>query len=49
MFERFAERARGVVVRAHEEAHVLKQDLIGSEHILLDLGVKENDRTGARG
>jgi len=37
MFERFTERARKVVVRAQDEARFLKQNYIGTEHILLGL------------
>ena len=37
MFERFTERARQVVVLAHEEARSLKHRQIDSEHILLGL------------
>ncbi len=42
MFERFTERARKVVVRAQDEARLLKQNYIGTEHLLLGLiGEKE--------
>jgi len=37
MFERFTERARKVVVKAQDEARFLKQNYIGTEHILLGL------------
>jgi ATP-dependent Clp protease ATP-binding subunit ClpC len=37
LFERFTERARQVVVLAHEEANGFKHDYIGTEHILLGL------------
>ncbi|HUO73446.1 MAG TPA: Clp protease N-terminal domain-containing protein [Solirubrobacteraceae bacterium] len=37
MFERFTERARHVVVLAHEESHSLGHGHIGTEHILLGL------------
>jgi ATP-dependent Clp protease ATP-binding subunit ClpC len=37
LFERFTERARQVVVLAHEEADGFKHDYIGTEHILLGL------------
>jgi ATP-dependent Clp protease ATP-binding subunit ClpC len=37
MFERFTDRARRVVVWAHEEARMLDHDHIGTEHILLGL------------
>ncbi|MET7696881.1 Clp protease N-terminal domain-containing protein [Streptomyces sp. NPDC005485] len=36
-FERFTAEARKVVVTAQEEARLLKQDYIGTEHILLGL------------
>ena len=42
MFERFTERARKVVVRAQDEARFLKQNYIGTEHLLLGIiGEKE--------
>jgi ATP-dependent Clp protease ATP-binding subunit ClpC len=37
MFERFTERARKVIVKAQDEARFLKQNYIGTEHILLGL------------
>jgi ATP-dependent Clp protease ATP-binding subunit ClpA len=37
MFERFTERARRVLVLAQEEARMLSQDHVGTEHILLGL------------
>ena len=37
MFERFTDRARRVAVLAQEEAGMLRQDHIGTEHILLGL------------
>ncbi len=37
MFERFTERARRVVVLAREEARMLNQNYIGTEHLLLGL------------
>ncbi len=37
MFERFTERARKVVVKAQDEARFLKQNYIGTEHLLLGL------------
>ncbi|MCK5138214.1 MAG: Clp protease, partial [Thermodesulfovibrionia bacterium] len=46
MFERFTERARKVVVKAQDEARFLKQNYIGTEHILLGL-VKEGGGVGA--
>src|ERR671917_2633152 len=47
MFERFTERARQVVVLAHDEARSLKHNYIGTEHILLGL-VRENEGVAAR-
>jgi ATP-dependent Clp protease ATP-binding subunit ClpC len=46
LFERFTERARQVVVLAHEEANGFKHDHIGTEHILLGL-VRERDGIAA--
>ncbi|MEV0391343.1 Clp protease N-terminal domain-containing protein, partial [Nonomuraea sp. NPDC050643] len=37
MFERFTDRARRVVVLAHEEAKMLNHHYIGTEHVLLGL------------
>jgi ATP-dependent Clp protease ATP-binding subunit ClpC len=37
MFERFTERARKVIVKAQDEARLLRQNYIGTEHILLGL------------
>ncbi|MDD5658594.1 MAG: ATP-dependent Clp protease ATP-binding subunit [Actinomycetota bacterium] len=37
MFERFTERARKVVVKAQDEARLLKQNYIGTEHLLLGI------------
>src|SRR3990170_4009210 len=37
LFERFTERARRVVVLAREEARMLNQNYIGTEHLLLGL------------
>jgi ATP-dependent Clp protease ATP-binding subunit ClpC len=37
VFERFTERGRQVVVRAQDEARLLKHNYIGTEHILLGL------------
>ncbi|MBM3705532.1 MAG: ATP-dependent Clp protease ATP-binding subunit, partial [Actinobacteria bacterium] len=47
MFERFTERARKVVVRAQDEARFLKQNYIGTEHLLLGL-IGEKDGIAAR-
>ena len=47
MFERFTERARQVVVLAHEEARTLKHDYIGTEHVLLGL-LREEEGLAAR-
>jgi hypothetical protein len=41
MFERFTERARQVVVLAHEEARTLNHNHIGTEHIRLGLLLQE--------
>ncbi|MCL4385430.1 MAG: ATP-dependent Clp protease ATP-binding subunit [Actinobacteria bacterium] len=37
MFERFTEKARKVVVKAQDEARFLKQNYIGTEHLLLGI------------
>jgi ATP-dependent Clp protease ATP-binding subunit ClpC len=47
MFERFTERARRVVVYAQEEARVLNQSYIGTEHLLLGL-IREEDGTAVK-
>jgi ATP-dependent Clp protease ATP-binding subunit ClpC len=47
MFERFTERARKVVVKAQDEARFLKQNYIGTEHILLGL-IDEREGIAAR-
>jgi hypothetical protein len=47
MFERFSDRARRVVVLAHEEARLLDHNYIGTEHILLGL-VHEGGGVAAR-
>ncbi len=39
VFERFTDRARRVLVLAQEEARLLGHDFIGTEHILLGLGL----------
>ena len=54
MFERLTDRARRIVVRAHEEAARLNHDHVGTEHVLLALtdesvggvGVKALDSLG---
>jgi ATP-dependent Clp protease ATP-binding subunit ClpA len=43
VFERFTERAREVVVLAHEEARAFGHDYIGTEHLLL--GLLREERT----
>jgi ATP-dependent Clp protease ATP-binding subunit ClpA len=43
MFERFTERARQVVVHAQAEAHTLRHNYIGTEHILLGLLCEEEE------
>lgn len=47
MFERFSERARQVVVLAHDEARALGHDYIGTEHLLLGL-LREEEGIAAR-
>ena len=47
MFERFSDRARRVVVLAHEEARLLDHNYIGTEHILLGL-IHEGGGVAAR-
>jgi ATP-dependent Clp protease ATP-binding subunit ClpA len=47
MFERFTDRARRVVVLAHEEARGLGHNYIGTEHILLGL-LRETGGVAAR-
>jgi len=47
VFERFTERARRVVVFAQEEARMLNQNYIGTEHLLLGL-IREEEGVAAR-
>jgi ATP-dependent Clp protease ATP-binding subunit ClpC len=47
MFERFTERARHSIVLAQDEAHTLKHNYIGTEHILLGL-LREQEGVAAR-
>ncbi|MDI6716624.1 MAG: Clp protease N-terminal domain-containing protein, partial [Actinomycetota bacterium] len=47
MFERFTERARRVIVFAQEEARMLNQNYIGTEHLLLGL-IREEEGVAAR-
>lgn len=47
MFERFTERARQVIVFAHEEARDLRHDYTGTEHLLLGL-LREEHGLAAR-
>ncbi len=47
MFERFTDRARRVVVLAHEEARLLKHGYIGTEHLLLGM-IREDQGVAAR-
>jgi ATP-dependent Clp protease ATP-binding subunit ClpC len=47
MFERFTEKARRVVVYAQEEARMLNQNYIGTEHVLLGL-IREEEGIAAR-
>jgi ATP-dependent Clp protease ATP-binding subunit ClpC len=39
MFERFTKEARQVVVLAQDEERLLRHNYIGTEHILLGLGI----------
>jgi len=47
VFERFADRARSVLVLAQEEARLLNHSFIGTEHILLGL-IHQGDGVGAQ-
>src|SRR5574340_643608 len=47
MFERFTEKARRVVVFAQEEARMLNQNYIGTEHLLLGL-IREQEGIAAK-
>jgi hypothetical protein len=47
MFERFTDRARRVVVLAHEESRMLNHNYIGTEHILLGL-IREYEGVAAK-
>jgi ATP-dependent Clp protease ATP-binding subunit ClpC len=47
MFERFTDRARKVIIQAQDEARFLKQNYIGTEHILLGL-INEKEGIAAR-
>lgn len=47
MFERFTERARQVVVLAHDEARAMKHHYIGTEHLLVGL-LREEEGLAAR-
>jgi len=47
VFERFTERARRVVVFAQEEARMLNQSYIGTEHLLLGL-IREEESVAVR-
>ncbi|NTW28418.1 MAG: ATP-dependent Clp protease ATP-binding subunit [Coriobacteriia bacterium] len=47
MFERFTEKAKKVIVYAQEEARLLNQNYIGTEHLLLGL-IREQDGIAAR-
>jgi len=47
VFERFTEKARRVVVYAQEEARMLNQNYIGTEHLLLGL-IREQDGVAAK-
>ncbi|MDF5755837.1 Clp protease N-terminal domain-containing protein, partial [Spongiactinospora sp. TRM90649] len=47
MFERFTDRARRIVVLAHEEAKALNHNSIGTEHFLLGL-IREGEGIAAK-
>ena len=47
MVERFTDQARDVVIRAREQARLLKHDHVGTEHLLLGL-IAEQDGLAAR-
>ncbi|MEI7616409.1 MAG: Clp protease N-terminal domain-containing protein, partial [Actinomycetota bacterium] len=47
MFERFTEKARKVVVKAQDEARYLRQNYIGTEHLLLGI-IDESDGIAAK-
>lgn len=47
MYERFTERARQVVILAQDEAHALKHNFVGTEHLLLGL-IREEEGIAAR-
>jgi KAP family P-loop domain/AAA lid domain/Clp amino terminal domain, pathogenicity island component len=47
MFERLTDRARRVVVLAHDEARMLNHNYIGTEHILLGL-IREGEGVAAK-
>src|SRR5580700_10677419 len=47
MFERFTDEARDVVVRAQEQARLLKHNYVGTEHLLLGL-IAEQQGKAAR-
>ena len=47
MFERFTDRARRVLVLAQEEARLLEQNFIGTEHLLLAL-ISEGEGVAAK-
>jgi len=47
MFERFTDRARRVVVLAQEEARLLNQNYVGTEHLLLGL-IHEGEGVAAK-
>ena len=47
MFERFTDRARRVLLLAHEEARLLNHNFIGTEHILVGL-IHEEEGVAAK-
>jgi ATP-dependent Clp protease ATP-binding subunit ClpA len=44
MFERFTDEARDVVVRAQEQARLLKHNYVGTEHLLLGLIAEQHGK-----
>jgi ATP-dependent Clp protease ATP-binding subunit ClpA len=44
MFERFTDEARDVVVRAREQARLLKHNYVGTEHLLLGLIAEQHGK-----
>jgi Clp amino terminal domain, pathogenicity island component len=44
MFERFTDQARDVVIRAQEQARLLKHNYVGTEHLLLGLIAEQHGK-----